>query len=75
MISPFLMRLNNYIGTPARRKLLPRKFEEFIWNPQQVAAGKRWFQRRKWHYINEERNAYAVSMHLLMRREHRRAVV
>lgn len=71
MISPFLMRLTSYISAPARRQLLPSRFEEFVWTRQQGMAGKRLFQRRKWFYDNEQRNAYAVNMHLLMQRERR----
>jgi hypothetical protein len=69
MTHPFRARLLRFISAPHRRDFTPPKREDrFVWSRQQNTAEKRFFHRARWHLKNGAREAYSVSMHLLMRR-------
>jgi hypothetical protein len=68
-MTPFLSRLAIYISTPARRDFKPQGREDrFVWTPKQRIAKIRRHLPKKWVRDNAEGTAYAVNMHLMMRR-------
>ena len=70
MMQPFQIRLLVFVGVPARKDFRPPGREErFVWTRQQALAGCRRHLPQAWLHRNGERTAYAVNMHLAMRRE------